>query len=208
MSGFVLAHIDRATSNYYERRLGVDTCGYFKPGDLEVTNAEFHAYDPMAYRAVYSMLGRIPLEKYESTFLDYGAGKGRAIVVAATLPFKRVIGIELSASLLVSAKNNVNKMRHKRASSVDLYQIDAVQYVVPKDVNIIYFYNPFKGQVLQDVVDNIYKSYKQYPRKIYILFFNNDHFEKVIANQNWIIRIYQKSFESMYTCGIYVTKAP
>jgi hypothetical protein len=80
--------------------------------------------------------------------------------------------------------------------------------VVPKDVNIIYFYNPFKGQVLKNVINNIYNSYKQYPRIIYIIFFNNNHFENVIANQDWVMQIYQKTFYSMYSCGIYVTKAP
>lgn len=205
---FVHALIYRTTNSYYERRLGVDTRGFIKPENLGFGNAEFHAYDPIAYRAVYSMLERIPLEKSESTFLDYGAGKGRVIVVAATFPFKRVIGIELSTSLLAEANNNVKKMRHKRAASVNLYQVDATQYAVPKDVNVIYFYNPFKGQVLHDVIDNIYDSYRQYPRKIYILYFNNDHFEKIIANQNWIMRIYQTNFDSTYSCGIYVTKAP
>lgn len=204
-SGFVHALVYRATNNYYERRLGVDTGGYLKPEDLGFTNAEFNAYTPIGYRAVYTMLERIPLDKSQSAFLDYGAGKGRALVVAATFPFKRVIGIELSAPLLEAAKSNINKMRHKCAACVELYQIDATQYVVPKDVNVIYFYNPFKGRVLQDVVDNIHDSYKQHPRKIYILFCNNDRFEKAIANQDWITRIYQKSLNARFVCGIYVT---
>jgi 16S rRNA G966 N2-methylase RsmD len=207
MNDFVHAFVDRAAGNYYERHLGIDTYGYINPVDLGFTNTEFNAYIPIGYRAIYSVLERIPLEKSKSTFVDYGAGKGRAVVVAATLPFKRVIGIELSAALLEAAKNNVGKMRYKRAASVELYQMDATQYVVPKDVNMIFFYNPFKGQALKKVVDNIYDSYQQYPRKIYIIFFNNDHFEKVIANQNWIMRIYKKSFNSINTCGIYVTKA-
>lgn len=208
MSGFVHALIERAANYYYERRLGVDTCGYIKPRELGFTNAEFNAYAPIGYRAIYSMLERIPLEKSQVTFVDYGAGKGRAVVAAATLPFKQVIGIELSAPLLEAAKNNVGKQRFTRAASVELYQVDATLYVLPKDVNIIYFYNPFKGQVLKNVINNIYNSYKQHPRKIYIIFFNNNHFENVIANQNWVMQIYQQIFDSMYSCGIYVTKVP
>jgi SAM-dependent methyltransferase len=211
---FVHELIYRVTINYYERHLGVDTCGYIESVDLGFTNHEFNSYEAIGYKVIYSMLERLPLDKSKSTFLDYGCGKGRAIVVAATFPFKRVIGLEISAPLLAVAEININKMRYKRAESIELYQADATQYVVPKDVNVIYFYNPFQGHVLREVLYNIYDSYKHNPREIYILFFNNDHFEKVIANQNWITRIYKTSFyiprfpsvTSTRSCGLYVTK--
>jgi SAM-dependent methyltransferase len=205
VSGFMHELMYRATTIYYERHLGVDTRGYINPEDLGFANTEFHAYATIGHKAIFSMLERIPLKKSESTFIDYGCGKGRAVVVAATFPFRRVIGIELSAPLLEAARNNVKKMRHKLAECIELYQLDATQYVLPKDVNIIYFFNPFKGQILQDVVNNIHDSYKKYPRKIYILYVNNSFFEKIIADQNWITRIYETSFYPIHSCGLYVT---
>lgn len=206
IDGFVRELLYRATTFYYEWRLGVNTCGYIETEKLGFANAEFHAYATVGHKAIFAMLEKIPLNKSESTFIDYGSGKGRAVVVAATFPFKRVIGIELSAALTEAAKNNVKKMRHKHAASIDLYQTDATQYVMPKDANIIYFFNPFKGQVLKDVVANIYASYQKYPRKIYILYFNNSFFEQTIAGQTWITRIYETSFYPIYSCGLYVTK--
>lgn len=206
ISGFMRELMYRASTTFYERYFGVDTRGYINPEDLGFPNAEFHAYSAVGYNELFKMLERIPVRKSESAFLDYGSGKGRAVVVAASYPFKRVIGIELSLSLLEAAKDNARKMRHKRAESIDLYQADATQFVVPEDVNIIYFFNPFKGQVLQDVVNNIHDSYKNHPREIYILFFNNAFFEKITADQNWIRRIYQTSFYPVHSCGLYVTK--
>jgi len=200
----------RMADLYYERRLGVETAGRHTVKDLGFANAEFMDYDPIWYREIYSALNKIPLDKSTSTFLDYGSGKGRAVIAAAALPFKRVIGIEISDRLLAIAQKNLDTMRHKRCKRVELLLIDATQYVVPGDVNLIYFYNPFAGQVLQTVINNIYDSYKQSPREMYIVFVNNHHFENAIKNQPWLTRIEQRTFHHYdydHSCGIYVTKA-
>lgn len=205
---FVRELIFRASNNYHEQRLSVDTRGYINPDDLGFANAEFHAYATTGYKAIYKMLRMIPIDYSESTFIDYGCGKGRAIVVAATFPFKRVIGIEISDPLIEIARNNAQKMRYKRAVSIDLYQTDAAQYTVSKDVNVIYFFNPFKGQVLQAVINKIYDSYKECPRRIYFVYFNDRFFKKVIADQDWITPVYETNFYPTDSCGIYVTNFP
>jgi len=208
--GFLQELRDRVTNHYYERRIGVETTGTVKVKDLGFANAEFRQYDPLGYREIYSALEKIPLDKSQTTFLDYGSGKGRAVIVAATLPFRRIIGIEISDRMLAIAKKNLATMRHKRCQCVELVLMDATQYVVPRDVNLIYFFNPFVGQILQMVVGNIYDSYKQSPREIYIIFFHNHHFENTLKNHKWITKIAQWSFrhyDSQYSWGIYVTKA-
>ncbi len=81
----------------------------------------------------------------------------------------------------------------------------ALALVCTSPVNIIYFYNPFVGLTLERVVDNIHLSYKKAPRKIYIIFFNNDEFEKIIINQKWIIQIHQSQPHPDISCGVYET---
>lgn len=208
--GFLQELRHRVTNHYYERRIGVETAGTVQLRDLGFANSEFRQYEPMGYREIYSALERIPVDKSRSTFLDYGSGKGRAVIAAATLPFRRVIGIEISDRLLAIAKKNLDTMRHRRCKCVELLLMDATQYVVPRDVNLIYFFNPFVGQILQTVVGNISDSYQQSPREMYIVFFNNDHFENVIKDQQWLTKIEQWSFHHysyQYSCGIYTTKA-
>ena len=46
-----------------------------------------------------------PIDRY--TFLDIGAGKGRALLVAAESPFNEVVGVELNPSLAAIARNNI-----------------------------------------------------------------------------------------------------
>jgi SAM-dependent methyltransferase len=198
----------RVTNYYYERRLRVETIGQVHMKDLGFANADFVFYDPTGYGAIYAALDKIPLDKSRSTFLDYGCGKGRAVIAAATLPFRRIIGIEISDRLLAIAQKNLDTMRHKRCECVELLHMDATPYVVPEDVNLIYFYNPFTGQVLHTVVSNIYDSYRRSPREMYIVFFYNHYFENLIKNQNWLTRIEQWMFHhagGKYICGIYRT---
>jgi hypothetical protein len=76
---------------------------------------------------------------------------------------------------------------------------------VPDEVNIIYFYNPFRGSILENVIRNIYSSYKNTPRKIYIIFFNNDHFDNVLAHQDWLTKTDQLELHFNISCGLYET---
>ena len=136
-------------------------------------------------------------------FLDYGAGKGRAVCAAATQPFRRVIGIDLSEMLIDLARRNVETMRHRRANQIDLVVVDATEFEVPPDANVVYFYNPFSGDTLRRVIDNLRTSFHQHPRLIHVVFFNNDHFDGMIAKEGWISKVRQTSFYPSISCGVY-----
>jgi 16S rRNA G966 N2-methylase RsmD len=201
----------RACNYYYEQRLNVDTSAIVSHDDLGYQNPEYQCYEPVKYRDIFTMLNLLPVDKTRSVMLDYGAGKGRAVVAAATYPFKKIIGVEMSERLMITAKKNIDNMRHKKAQSIELIQTDAAAYVVPRDVNIIYFFNPFKGEILRQVMSAVYDSYKQHPRKIFIIYFNNKYFDPLIEKQDWIITTCQKKFYHSYSyipnpCGIYETK--
>ena len=43
----------------------------------------------------------------QDVFVDYGAGKGRTVVLASTYQFKRVIGVELAPELAAIAEENL-----------------------------------------------------------------------------------------------------
>ena len=201
---FIIELSFRSLDSYHERRLNVVTKGMIKKVDLKINNPNSIDYVPMEYTAIYSMLKKLPIDKSSSVFLDYGSGKGRAVVVAATFHFKKVVGIEISEQLVEIAKRNIDRMKYRKTSSVEIKHVDATAFSVPPDVNMIYFFNPFIGGILQKVVWNIYLSYKNNPRKLYIIFLNNDNFERILRDQDWLSKTYQTKFHS-YSCGIYET---
>src|SRR5690348_8785344 len=53
-------------------------------------------------------------------FVDLGSGKGKALLIAGQLSFKRVIGVELDQELSESARSNIKQARPRlKASEVD-----------------------------------------------------------------------------------------
>lgn len=134
------------------------------------------------------MLNRTPVDHSQRVPLDYGSGNGRVVVTAAADDYKWIPGVERS-DLIYDAKHNIEGMRHRRTNHIGLIQCDAGDFSVPADVNIVYFFSPFAGSLLEKVTGNIYASYRAAPRKIYIVYFNNDHFDRVIARQDWLTKI-------------------
>lgn len=206
--GFSRFHAElqyRAVNWWHERQLRIRTDGMVELADVGIFNSEFVEYAPIGYTALKAVLHRVPLDPRQSVFLDYGAGKGRAIAVAATQPFRRVIGVEISEQLAAIARANIARMRHKRAVSVEVVQCDAVQFPVPADANLIYIFNSFTGQTLARVVDNVRASLLSNPRSAYLVAFNKIHLEKLRLDPaySWIELIDASHVYPNYSCGIY-----
>ncbi len=47
--------------------------------------------------------------------------------------------------VISTARENIHGMRHRETEDVVLEQCDAAEYDIPLDVNIIFFFNPFRG---------------------------------------------------------------
>src|SRR6185295_14589464 len=89
-------------------------------------------------------------------FLDYGAGMGRAMILAATYPFRRVLGVDIVPELTAIARENFERCRAKlRCQDLVITTSDATQYQIPSDVTVIYIANAFNGGVLATVLRNI-----------------------------------------------------
>jgi hypothetical protein len=72
---------------------------------LGIANADASANSPTPYQAFIVAMRGIPIASDEDVFVDYGAGKGRIVIIAATFRLRRVLGIELSLQLAAKAQN-------------------------------------------------------------------------------------------------------
>ena len=107
----------------------------------------------------------------EDVFIDFGCGKGRVLFLAAKLPVKRVIGIELSPQLSAAARANIYRQRAElKCPDVEVVTADALDYDIPDDVTIAFFYNPFQGQVFASVVQKLLASVGRNPRRLRIIY--------------------------------------
>src|SRR6202035_991074 len=72
-------------------------------------------YTPSSYLDVPPLMEMLPDAARRGTFVDLGSGMGRVLCLAATYPFRAVVGVEQCASLNEVARMNVQRMRGRAA---------------------------------------------------------------------------------------------
>jgi SAM-dependent methyltransferase len=187
-----------------ERRLGIDTAG-FADWKGSVSRDDCHDYAPLSYACIERALALVEIDAGSDVFLDYGCGKGRAVVVAATLPFRRVIGVDLVDALCEIARRNVKAAsRHLRCQDVEIITADATTYVVPEEVSVIYLYNPFWGETLRAVQQRIRESNERSPRRLRIVYLLNPDQIDAFTDCRWLRRTHDISdFWEGVRCAVY-----
>ena len=194
---------------YHEWRLGIRTLGYVDRKQLGYDSREYHFYAPTAYRDLRKALRLVPIRENRDVFLDYGSGMGRVIVAAAMYPFRRVIGVELSAELNRIAAKNIERARHKlRCRDVRIVQADAAAYPVPHDVTVVYLYNPFEGRLLLEVVELLRRSLEEAPRSLHLIFKNPVHFADLSQSCPWLAARHEFECVTGHRCVIYESIMP
>jgi predicted RNA methylase len=104
-------------------------------------------------------------------FVDLGSGKGKALLVAGRLPYRRVVGVELDADLAECAKRNIEHARPKlQADLVESEISNVLEWHIPDDASTVFMCNPFFGQTFRDVALRIFDSYDLNPRRLHIVY--------------------------------------
>ncbi len=117
-------------------------------------------YEPTPVGEVAALLGHVPFALARATFVDLGSGMGRALMEAASLPFRRIVGVEISPALHAVATENFARLERANFACRDvrLVRADAARYVFPRGPLVVYLYNPFSGTVLQAVLARLKKG--------------------------------------------------
>ena len=91
------------------------------------------------------------IERY--TFLDVGAGKGRAILIASAHPFHSVEGIELNATLADIAQANIalwyDNPETAPLAPIVLHHADATTHPLPRTPTVAFLFHPFEAPILR-----------------------------------------------------------
>lgn len=180
----------RAYSAHWERRLGVSTGGDHLLQDEGLVSPEFQDHSASSVLDLQRALSLVTSTPAQDVFVDFGSGKGRALLVAASRPFRRVIGVELSPHLTRIARQNIDRARpHLRCLDVQVETMGADQFEIPGDATLLYFYNPFTGSVMARVVENLRRSLVSSPREVTVVFAGPRHFDEAVAGQSWVSSI-------------------
>lgn len=161
----------------FDKHFGVDTGGFIHPSELRLQGPnQLHA---VSYRGsdpkdFHNTIAALPIDYRRFVLIDFGSGKGRAILLATNYPFKRIVGLEFSEELHKIAQSNIARFRRTNIECEDVESIcvDVVEYALPDDPLVCYFCNPFDAILMAEVIAKIRNSFLQHPRDIFIVYYN------------------------------------
>jgi SAM-dependent methyltransferase len=176
---FVARSVPRVSE--FDRSFGVDTDGatndttYLR--DLKISSPTWvHAHDYIPVKAEHfrRALSAVPVRHAEYTFIDFGCGKGRAMLLAAEHPFQKVVGIDFSRELVATARANWAAYRNpeQRCHQAEFVCADFLDYELPRSPAVLFFNHPCKENILVRVARRIRESVSRDPRPVFVLYVN------------------------------------
>ena len=119
----------------------------------------------------------------DDVFIDLGCGMGRVVFEAARrYPFRRVLGVEISADFASTARGNLERnLDRLRCRDFEIVTSDILEYELPDDVTIVYMHNPFRGEVFAAALRRILDSADRRPRRLRIVYLNPMEHEQLMA---------------------------
>jgi SAM-dependent methyltransferase len=153
----------------------------------------YYAVAPSVFRGIIVRWRRCrplaPLDEF--TFIDLGAGLGRALLLASEFPFRSVLGVELNPTLARIARRNLAVWRAAGRARAPLQIVDgdAAEFALPPGPCVAFLFNPFGGPVLRCILRNWSNAFAGRTVKLDILYVNNEQ-ENVLRRQENLTRLF------------------
>jgi SAM-dependent methyltransferase len=187
------------TRHPFDLEWGVHTSGLI-PGRLLKTG---HTHDrhstayfgvaPSVFRALLKRWQRMkpaaPIDQF--TFIDVGAGMGRAMLLATEYPFQRVVGVELNPLLARVAQRNVESWRDAKRAKMQMQLIcgDALDAPLPDGPCVVFMFNPFGASVMRRLLKRLAVDFADRATKLDLLYVNHEQ-DHVIEQQAGFKRLF------------------
>jgi len=125
----------------------------------------------------------------EFSFIDVGAGMGRAVLLAAELPFRQVVGVELNPTLARIARRNLTVWRASERARAPTKIIcgDAVEFQLLEGPCLAFMFNPFGAPVMRRLLAAWTTALAGRIAQLDILYVNNEQ-ERVLEQQAGFVR--------------------
>jgi predicted RNA methylase len=187
-----LAVKDGYTVHPFDLKYGVRTSGLIAGRHLGVGHA--HDKHNTAYYGVAPSVWKGLLRAWresgprggveETSFIDIGAGMGRAVLLAGELPFKEVVGVELNKTLAKIAEKNLARWRELRRARAEMkvVNIDALEFEWPEGPCVAFMFNPFGAVVMRRLLLRMAEVFAERKGELDLLYVNHEQ-EVVIERQ-------------------------
>lgn len=189
-----------------ERKYRIYTTDVEEVYKLKIKNVDTSnafEYMPSNYILLEKVFSEINKYPHNHTFLDMGCGKGRSLFVAAHFGFKKITGVEFVPDYCRQLQKQITeKATQFPNASFTITCIDAAQCIIPDDVQVLFFYNPFNEKVMRPVVQQITDSLFRVTRPLYVIYLN-PLFKQLFLQAGFTEIYYTKRFGYLTGCILY-----
>ena len=115
----------------------------------------------------------LPIDRY--TFLDLGAGKGRALMTAALHPFRAAVGIEINPALATICRQNLANFAESAPvlTQATLHEGDVLEAPLPDGPLLAFLFHPFEAPLLRRFLKRLVAEKGASP--VDLLYVNAEH---------------------------------
>jgi SAM-dependent methyltransferase len=145
-----------------------------EPGDSStVALRDAVQYQGANPRVTRALLDALPPAARAARFVDFGCGKGRVLLLAAEAGFTQLTGVEFDPALAQAARwNLLRRARPGSTSRSEVLTMDATRCAIPEEPAVLFFYNPFGGETLRQVVANIARRARASREPLWVVYLN------------------------------------
>jgi SAM-dependent methyltransferase len=185
----------------FDRFLGIETSRPVWHGDLEFeadAGGYYQASNWVNLVILWRLLRALRVARND-VFIDFGCGKGQVLALASRFPFGRVIGLDLSPHLIRLASQNMARIRGRAsAGTIELVQSNALDYAIPDDLTVAYFYMPFPTTVYEALVARVAESLTRAPRPFRIIYLEEAVSDKEVPGRYGFQKVLQRRRMATY----------
>lgn len=185
------ARAARSADRAFDRRWGTDTSRAVSVRNLDLGDARLphcNRYEASSEAMLRDPITALALDPTAHDFIDYGAGKGRVMMLAMHMGFRSVTGIELSTRLCDIARANLTHFAAQIEVVLDARVIsaDATAYM-PTGRNLVaYFYNPFDASIMEVVRQRLEDALAAATERVIVIYANPEHAAVFDDAAGWI----------------------
>ena len=195
-----LAVKDGLIRHPFDIEFGVRTSGlvagrHLKAGHRHDRHATaYYAVAPSVFQGILVRWRRCrPLEPLDAyTFIDIGAGMGRALLLASDYPFRQIVGVELHPTLARIARRNLAVWRAagRAQAPLRMHCRDAAEFPLPAGPCLVFLFNPFAAPVLRRLLRLWKPALAGRAGQLDILYINDEQ-RNVLASEPGFVRLFR-----------------
>lgn len=165
-------------------------------GTRESKNRQHFRYEATPYSDLVLLFEKIKL-KSDDFLVDFGSGKGRVCFYSNYLFNNNVVGVEANLHTYHESLLNLTDFSKKFNSDnkINFHYGFAEEFIIEKNHNVFFFFNPFTTHIFKKVLTNITSSIKDNFRNITIIlaFPIVEYVDYIINHTNFIVDSYIES---------------